>query len=55
MIVIAHRLSTIEYADLIVVFEGGRIAEVGTQAELLEHRGVFARMKELQALGEMRQ
>lgn len=39
--VIAHRLSTITSADRIVVIEGGRIAEQGTHAELLERKGLY--------------
>ena len=39
--VIAHRLSTITSADHIVVIEGGRIAEQGTHAELLERKGLY--------------
>ena len=41
-IVIAHRLSTIIHADRIVVMEDGRIAEIGTHAQLLARRGTYA-------------
>ncbi len=41
LIVIAHRLSTIRDADLILVFEGGRIVERGTWGELIAQGGAF--------------
>jgi ATP-binding cassette subfamily B protein len=42
--VIAHRLSTIRRAHRIVVVEDGRIAEIGTHAELLRLHGSYYRL-----------
>lgn len=41
-LVIAHRLSTIEGADRILVMEHGRIADIGTHAELIKRNGLYA-------------
>jgi ATP-binding cassette subfamily B protein len=46
--VIAHRLSTIAQADLIVVFEQGRIVETGTHEQLVALGGTYKRMRDLQ-------
>lgn len=48
-LVIAHRLSTIEHADRVAVLDHGRLAEFGTHAELLAGRGIYTRLRELQA------
>jgi ATP-binding cassette, subfamily B, bacterial len=43
-VTIAHRLSTSEAADLVLVFDGGRLAEVGGHDELVRAGGVYARL-----------
>ncbi|KAF1807947.1 multidrug resistance protein [Eremomyces bilateralis CBS 781.70] len=47
---VAHRLSTIKDADVICVFYGGKIAEMGTHEELIANSGMYRRMCEAQAL-----
>jgi len=44
IIVIAHRLSTIQEADLIVVLQGGRVAERGTHESLSARGGLYSRL-----------
>jgi ATP-binding cassette subfamily B protein len=47
-IVISHRIATLSDADLIIVMESGRIAEMGTPAELSESGGIYRRILDLQ-------
>lgn len=53
-IVIAHRLSTIEHADRILVMRAGELRESGTHAELLERRGLYYRLHQLQYAASVR-
>lgn len=50
-VLISHRFSTVRMADQIVVIEQGRVSEMGSHQELLEHRGTYAHLFELQASG----
>ena len=45
---IAHRLSTLRNADRLVILEGGRIVEIGTHRELIEKKGMFCELVQLQ-------
>jgi ATP-binding cassette subfamily B protein len=47
-LVIAHRLATVKQADRIAVVEQGRLAAIGSHAELIESSSLYARLAELQ-------
>ena len=50
-LVIAHRLATIRHADRIVVMNNGRVAEMGTHAQLMEiPEGLYRKIYEAQEL-----
>ena len=48
VIIIAHRLSTLRSADKIIVIQDGVVAEEGAHTELLELRGIYAQLCQLQ-------
>ena len=47
-ILIAHRLQTIQQADKILVLQSGEVIEYGSQTELLELKGLYHTLHELQ-------
>lgn len=52
-IVIAHRLSTIEKADKIVVLHHGHVREIGRHAELMQQKGIYYRLYQMQYKKQM--
>jgi ATP-binding cassette subfamily B protein len=47
-LVVAHRLSTIQNANRIVVLHKGHVREIGTHQELLQQRGIYYKLYQLQ-------
>jgi len=50
-IVVAHRLSTLSHMDRIIVMDHGRIIEDGSFNQLIDAKGIFAKLWNLQAGG----
>jgi ATP-binding cassette subfamily B (MDR/TAP) protein 1 len=50
-IAVAHRLSTIQKADIIYVFDQGKIVEHGDHVELMQMAGRYSELVNLQSLG----
>jgi ATP-binding cassette, subfamily B, bacterial len=48
-ILVSHRFSTVRMADLIVVLDGSRVAEVGSHEELMARGGRYAELYRIQA------
>jgi ATP-binding cassette subfamily B multidrug efflux pump len=47
-LIVAHRLSTVRNADRILVLNRGRIIETGTHGELMQKKGFYFRLSQLQ-------
>ncbi|MCP3774836.1 thiol reductant ABC exporter subunit CydC [Paenibacillus sp. MZ04-78.2] len=54
LLLISHRLTGLEWMDRILVMDQGRVIEAGTYSELMEQKGYFYELKqiELQMIGE---
>ena len=52
-IIVAHRLSTIQSCDKIIVMHKGEIKETGTHFELIEKRGLYYKLYQLQYKEEL--
>jgi ATP-binding cassette subfamily B protein len=48
-LLVSHRFSTVRMADLIVVLDGARVADVGTHDELMARGGSYAELYGIQA------
>ncbi|MCL2006947.1 MAG: ABC transporter ATP-binding protein/permease [Treponema sp.] len=48
IVTIAHRLSTVRNADIIIVFEKGRIVQAGNHDRLIEEDGLYRRLCHVQ-------
>jgi ATP-binding cassette, subfamily B, bacterial len=49
VILVSHRFSTVRMADLIVVLDGSRVAEIGSHDELVARGGPYAELYAIQA------
>jgi len=48
-ILVSHRFSTVRMADVIVVLDGARVAQVGTHEDLMARGGPYAELYAIQA------
>jgi ATP-binding cassette subfamily B protein len=50
VLLISHRISTVRHADKIIVLSNGKISESGTHAELLEMKGDYWNVNNMQSI-----
>ena len=48
VVLISHRVTTLMQADRILVLDGGRVADVGTHAELVARPGIYKEIYDIQ-------
>jgi ATP-binding cassette, subfamily B, multidrug efflux pump len=51
-IIISHRISSVHHADKVFVLQQGQLAESGTHEELLDKKGLYFELAELQKIHE---
>ncbi len=49
VILISHRINTLMHADMILVLEDGKIADIGTHAQLIKKEGTYKRIYNMQS------
>jgi ATP-binding cassette subfamily B protein len=49
-ILVSHRVSTLKYADFILVIEDGRLSQMGSHDELIQHEGYYRELDLMQRL-----
>lgn len=47
-IIVTHRMTTAKDADKIIVFDAGKIAEIGSHTELMKNNGMYRKIYEIQ-------
>jgi ATP-binding cassette subfamily B protein len=52
VLIVSHRLSAVQWADRILVLDGGRVVQTGSHAELLAATGYYAGAYRLQEVEE---
>ena len=48
VILISHRVTTLMQADRILVLDGGRVADVGSHAQLISRPGIYKEIYDIQ-------